>query len=173
MSANPTNNTIAPAQAAARWRPLLAGLFQFGILGTIGLVIIIVMVLLVILAPWLAPHDPNLGNLSMRNLPPLTSADYPLGTDPLGRVRHHAPSEPLPERMADQVHLLPSPRHDLRDDGRLQIVQRRFRRHRGGRVECEGLEPCHLQTAREVVEVSGAAPERGEEDDGMRHGSAG
>ena len=85
MSANPTNSTAAVSNLGAERRFSLSSLFQFGVLGTIGLVIIIVMVLLVTFAPWLAPHDPNLGNLIMRNQPPFTVPEHPLGTDPLGR----------------------------------------------------------------------------------------
>ncbi|MFS3129288.1 ABC transporter permease [Nocardioides sp. Bht2] len=46
--------------------------------------ILVLLALAAILAPWLAPHDPLVQNMSQRHLPPL-SPDHPLGTDNLGR----------------------------------------------------------------------------------------
>lgn len=69
----------------ASLRPSVFRDLRLGVSGTIGLVIILVLVLLAVLAPWVAPHDPNLGNLSMRNQAPFTVPEHPLGTDPLGR----------------------------------------------------------------------------------------
>lgn len=70
--------TAAPAQKAARrarlsWR------------GWLGLTMIAVCLILSILAPWIAPFDPNQSDLfSLRAAPSLTSGHL-LGTDDLGR----------------------------------------------------------------------------------------
>jgi peptide/nickel transport system permease protein len=49
----------------------------------------LVLILTAILAPWIAPHDPNVGVLDNRLLPPFWQeggrAAFPLGTDTLGR----------------------------------------------------------------------------------------
>ena len=59
------------------WRRVLSG-------GTLfGAVIVLAVAAMALLAPWLAPHDPNTTNLRMRNAPP--SAQHLLGTDGLGR----------------------------------------------------------------------------------------
>jgi len=59
------------------WRRVLSG-------GTLFGAIIVAMVMgMALLAPWLAPYDPNTTNLRMRNAPP--SAEHLLGTDGLGR----------------------------------------------------------------------------------------
>src|SRR6266852_4260527 len=54
-----------------------------------GLAIITVIGLCAILAPWLAPHDPNEQNLIATFLPSTwaegSDVAYPLGTDSLGR----------------------------------------------------------------------------------------
>lgn len=56
-----------------RMQPMLAA----------GALMLGLMVLLALLAPWLAPHDPTEMNIASRLKPP--SADYPLGTDAMGR----------------------------------------------------------------------------------------
>jgi peptide/nickel transport system permease protein len=48
-----------------------------------GSVIVIVLFAVSLLAPWLAPHDPNAIDLKSVLAPP--SGDHPFGTDPLGR----------------------------------------------------------------------------------------
>jgi peptide/nickel transport system permease protein len=48
-----------------------------------GCVIVIVLFAVSLLAPWLAPHDPNAIDLKNVLAPP--SAEHPFGTDPLGR----------------------------------------------------------------------------------------
>lgn len=59
------------------WRRIMSG-------GTLfGAVIVLAVTAMALLAPWLAPHDPNTTNLRMRNAPP--SAQHLLGTDGLGR----------------------------------------------------------------------------------------
>ncbi|MEC1769328.1 ABC transporter permease [Schinkia azotoformans] len=50
---------------------------------TASLIIIASLFLIAIFAPWLAPHDPNVGILSNRLLPP--SSEHWLGTDHMGR----------------------------------------------------------------------------------------
>jgi peptide/nickel transport system permease protein len=49
----------------------------------VGSVIVIVLFAVSLLAPWLAPHDPNAIDLKNVLAPP--SAGHPFGTDPLGR----------------------------------------------------------------------------------------
>src|SRR5690242_13037410 len=55
----------------------------------VGTGILAVIVALALLAPLIAPHDPYLQNLALRNVPPAWYAKgswlHPLGTDPLGR----------------------------------------------------------------------------------------
>jgi peptide/nickel transport system permease protein len=55
----------------------------------IGLVIVLIVALTALFAPWLAPHDPNDQNLISTLLPPAWmpggEAEFPLGTDSLGR----------------------------------------------------------------------------------------
>jgi peptide/nickel transport system permease protein len=48
-----------------------------------GSVIVVVLFAVSLLAPWLAPHDPNAIDLKNVLAPP--SAEHPFGTDPLGR----------------------------------------------------------------------------------------
>ncbi|MCU0493960.1 MAG: ABC transporter permease [Chloroflexaceae bacterium] len=48
-----------------------------------GLVLVATLVLLALLAPWLAPHNPNQQHRGQRLAPP--SAEFPLGTDNLSR----------------------------------------------------------------------------------------
>lgn len=48
-----------------------------------GIALITVFVLLAVCAPVLAPHDPGVTNLALKNAAP--SAEYPLGCDQLGR----------------------------------------------------------------------------------------
>ena len=47
------------------------------------LVAAVLLLLLPLVGPWLAPHDPNAADILARLQPP--SAEYPLGTDALGR----------------------------------------------------------------------------------------
>jgi peptide/nickel transport system permease protein len=49
------------------------------------LAFVLLVVVCAILAPLLAPYDPNLQHLSSRYLPPLRSTQFILGTDDLGR----------------------------------------------------------------------------------------
>jgi peptide/nickel transport system permease protein len=49
-----------------------------------ALTVVLVFVVMGVLAPWLAPLDPNVQNLGARLQPPLTDG-HPLGTDVLGR----------------------------------------------------------------------------------------
>lgn len=48
-----------------------------------GAVIVLMVTAIAVLAPWIAPHDPNTTNLRLRNAPP--STQHLLGTDGLGR----------------------------------------------------------------------------------------
>jgi peptide/nickel transport system permease protein len=55
----------------------------------IGLAIVLLVGLAAVLAPWIAPHDPNEQNLIATLLPPVWlpggEAEFPFGTDSLGR----------------------------------------------------------------------------------------
>ncbi|MEJ7138913.1 ABC transporter permease [Amphibiibacter pelophylacis] len=61
-----------------RWRLLVANR-----LALLGLVIVLGLLAVALLAPWLAPHPPLAGDLSLRLQPP--SSTYWLGTDDQGR----------------------------------------------------------------------------------------
>jgi peptide/nickel transport system permease protein len=57
-------------------------------LGAVSALIVLGLVVVAVLAPVLAPRDPNVFNLNERGLPirmQAPSAAFPLGTDPLGR----------------------------------------------------------------------------------------
>ncbi len=89
MSTNATASALA-ARALPRsaWRRALrtAGRHKGG---TIGLVIIVLVTVVAVAAPVLAPHPPNIGELTARLLPPSWadggSRTHLLGTDQLGR----------------------------------------------------------------------------------------
>jgi peptide/nickel transport system permease protein len=54
----------------------------------VGIVVIIVLVVVAVFAPWIAPHDPTQQfdeGLTMQGMPVGPSAEFPLGTDTLGR----------------------------------------------------------------------------------------
>lgn len=57
--------------------------------GLVGAVVLVAIVLTALLAPILAPHDPQKQDVTKRFVPPMPAAgsraDYPLGTDALGR----------------------------------------------------------------------------------------
>ena len=46
--------------------------------------VLVLIVLSAVLAPWLAPHDPNAGSIRLR-LGPVGAPGHPLGTDEQGR----------------------------------------------------------------------------------------
>ena len=50
---------------------------------TIGATLVAILILTALLAPWLAPFDPNLQHIELRLLPP--SSGHWLGTDGFGR----------------------------------------------------------------------------------------
>jgi peptide/nickel transport system permease protein len=54
----------------------------------VGIVVIVVLVVVAVFAPWIAPHDPTQQfdeGLTMQGMPVGPSAQFPLGTDTLGR----------------------------------------------------------------------------------------
>lgn len=57
--------------------------FRRNKLAITGTVVLLILASLSIMAPWIAPHDPNTTNVRYREKPP--SAEHPLGTDTLGR----------------------------------------------------------------------------------------
>lgn len=61
------------------------GSFKVGV----GTALVLLMLVCALFAPWLAPHDPSLQDLSNTLLPPIWAgnglAQYPFGTDSLGR----------------------------------------------------------------------------------------
>jgi peptide/nickel transport system permease protein len=72
----------------ARRKPFAAVLFS-GVPTIAGASVVCIVAILALLAPWVAPHDPNLQNLSLAFKPPSWLAGgspaYVLGTDNLGR----------------------------------------------------------------------------------------
>lgn len=70
---------------AARWKQAVSfgRRFARNPLGMFGLLILIALLFCAAFAPWLAPHDPYLPNLSVRLSPP--GAEFWLGSDELGR----------------------------------------------------------------------------------------
>jgi peptide/nickel transport system permease protein len=87
MTASATTLTIGLGERARR-RSFASILFA-GPATIAGAVIIAVTTIFAVLAPWIAPHDPNLQNLSAAFKPPSWLAGgsgvYLLGTDDLGR----------------------------------------------------------------------------------------
>ena len=71
----------AGAPSGRRWAS--RALSVLGVGGTVALVVLVVMLLSAVLAPWLAPYDPNYPDLMASLQGP--SAAHPLGTDALGR----------------------------------------------------------------------------------------
>lgn len=73
---------LSPAMAALKRARKHYGL-------KIGFGILLMMAVFALFAPWLAPHDPYMQNLSLRMLPPVWNEggnwEYLLGTDHLGR----------------------------------------------------------------------------------------
>lgn len=59
----------------------------------IGLCLIAIVIVIAIAAPAFSPHDPELVNLSQKYAQP--DAEYPLGTDQLGRCTRKFPRMPL------------------------------------------------------------------------------
>jgi peptide/nickel transport system permease protein len=64
------------------WR-MAAAKFLQNRLALLGLVVLAIVILSALLAPWLAPHDPNFQSLRQRLAPP--GPEFWLGTDHLGR----------------------------------------------------------------------------------------
>ncbi len=65
------------------WRRLRRDRFAL-----VGLAVIALLVAIAVFAPWIAPHDPTAQfdeGLTMRGMPVGPSAEFPLGTDTLGR----------------------------------------------------------------------------------------
>ncbi|RVU47348.1 nickel transporter permease [Rubrivivax rivuli] len=65
-------------RAYAGWRS-----FARNRLALVGLVLVLALVVLAVLAPWIAPHSPTVGDLAQRLQPP--SATHWFGTDDQGR----------------------------------------------------------------------------------------
>jgi len=74
----PASTTAAPTP----WQSLINHLGRDP-MALLGIILVVIMVGSAILAPWIAPHDPNKINVRYRLKPP--SADHWLGTDQLGR----------------------------------------------------------------------------------------
>lgn len=78
----PTEAVSRAGGAALRiWRSRLG----LGRAGSLGLAVVLLIVVLAVLAPWIAPQGPNMGDLLLRNRPPFSMSEHPLGTDPVGR----------------------------------------------------------------------------------------
>ncbi|HLT57431.1 MAG: ABC transporter permease [Limnochordales bacterium] len=78
-----TETAAAPPGRAARGRRGWAKLLRLHPMAFVGFVIVLAWIVVAALAPWIATHEPNAQNLSMRNKPP--SAEHWFGTDRLGR----------------------------------------------------------------------------------------
>lgn len=65
------------------WGRILRAFLRHRI-GLVGFAIVLLYFLAAVFAPWLAPHDPLETNIATARLEP-PSAEYPLGTDELGR----------------------------------------------------------------------------------------
>lgn len=82
----PNKTTQLDVQSLGERRSLLSIIvakFLQNKLAVIGLVMLTIIVVSAILAPWIAPHDPDFQNLRNRLASP--SAEFLLGTDHLGR----------------------------------------------------------------------------------------
>ncbi|GAA2978899.1 dipeptide/oligopeptide/nickel ABC transporter permease/ATP-binding protein [Actinokineospora diospyrosa] len=78
MTAAPFPANLAPVKRVSLWRRFLRRPA-----GVIALVVMILIVLVAVLAPWLAPYDPNLVKLRITNVGP--GGDHILGGDSGGR----------------------------------------------------------------------------------------
>lgn len=87
MSGASNNSNAVAAPSSARSKTLSRILEHKGV--TIGGGILIVMLLMAVLAPLIAPHDPNAQDLTNRFVNPIWHSDgtwtHPLGTDSFGR----------------------------------------------------------------------------------------
>lgn len=82
----PNQKTQLDVQSLGERRSLLSIIiakFLQNKLAVIGLVMLLIIVISALLAPWIAPHDPDFQNLRNRLAAP--SAEFLLGTDHLGR----------------------------------------------------------------------------------------
>ncbi|MBJ7556189.1 ABC transporter permease [Marinomonas spartinae] len=82
------NSSITSLPAVPEWRRIMNRfLGHRGLM--IGSVILAVIILAALFAPWLAPHDPYVQNVSQRMIPPIWhdkgTWNHILGTDKLGR----------------------------------------------------------------------------------------
>lgn len=88
--ANELASEPQPRQRRARhWRYTRWGRFVREPSAVFGSVILGILIFAAIAAPLIAPHDPNIPDLRLRNTPPAWleggSSSYVLGTDPVGR----------------------------------------------------------------------------------------
>ncbi len=82
----PKNANLNDVQSLGERRSLLSIIiakFLQNKLAVVGLVMLAIIVISALLAPWIAPHDPDFQNLRNRLAAP--SAEFLLGTDHLGR----------------------------------------------------------------------------------------
>lgn len=77
--------TIAPRQANRSYGQLIFRRFLTHRLAVVGAVVVVLLCFSAAFAQFISPHDPLRIDTSLRFLPPLTSWEYPLGTDDLGR----------------------------------------------------------------------------------------
>ncbi|MCW2898278.1 MAG: peptide transporter permease [Streptosporangiaceae bacterium] len=85
MSTKTSSNVAVETKTARHRSPLRMAVRRFmnHRLAVIGAIVIIVLALVALLAPWIAPHDPNAIDLFATSKPP--SAAHVLGTDETGR----------------------------------------------------------------------------------------
>lgn len=83
------DNGLTEAKRQIAWRYTRWGRFLREPSAVLGSFILSLLIIAAVTAPILAPHDPGLTNLKLRNVPPAWSAggstDHLLGTDPVGR----------------------------------------------------------------------------------------
>lgn len=79
-----SNYEIAPESQENRFLKGVINVFKRSRSASMGLFLVIAMILMAVFAPYLAPHDPELVDLSIRRIPP-GSEGHILGTDHMGR----------------------------------------------------------------------------------------
>lgn len=80
-----TDVTIASPQISRSYRQMILRRFLSHRMAVFGAIVVVLLCFSAMFAQFIAPHDPLEIETSRRFLPPLTSWDYPLGTDDLGR----------------------------------------------------------------------------------------
>lgn len=80
-----TDATIAPRPASRSYTRMIFRRFLRHRMAVVGAVVVVSLCFSALFAGFISPHDPLFVDTSQRFLPPLTSWEYPFGTDDLGR----------------------------------------------------------------------------------------